>query len=180
MSSAAAGSPIVCCSTFLLRTSQSFPKARDVLRYGTTRILDAGLNDIVNYIRTVGPCKFRYHLDIEIRNHRTSRTWTERLMSRPSLRRPEQMDDLERSCSMSRRSSGSTVFTAPSHAISYWRRNAHDFSLIKAIRSRQSRPAPEEMKEFLNGVVGQASIRLRPMAVWPAAGSPAPPPPVGP
>jgi hypothetical protein len=62
-----------------------------VLRYGTTRILDAGLNDIVNYIRTVGPRKFRYHLDIEIRNHRTPRTWTERLMSRPSLGRPEQM-----------------------------------------------------------------------------------------
>jgi hypothetical protein len=69
-----------------------------VLRYGTTRILDAGLNDIVNYIRAVGPCKFRYHLDIEIRNHRTPRTWTERLMSRPSLRRPEQMRMI--SCSM--------------------------------------------------------------------------------
>ncbi len=49
--------------------------------------LDAGLNDIVNYIRTVGPRKFRYYLDIEIRNHRTPRTWTERLMSRPSLGR---------------------------------------------------------------------------------------------
>jgi UDP-glucose 4-epimerase len=42
--------------------------------------LDTGLNDIVDYIRTVGPRKFRYHLDIEIRNHRTPRTWTERLM----------------------------------------------------------------------------------------------------
>ncbi len=58
----------------------SASKARDLLGYCTTRTLDAGLNDIVNYIRTVGPRKFRYHLDIEIRNHRTPRTWTERLM----------------------------------------------------------------------------------------------------
>jgi len=34
----------------------------------------------VEYIRHVGPRKFRYHLDIEIRNERTPRTWTERLM----------------------------------------------------------------------------------------------------
>jgi UDP-glucose 4-epimerase len=58
----------------------SASKARDLLGYRTTRNLDAGLNDIVDYIRTVGPRKFRYHLDIEIRNHRTPRTWTERLM----------------------------------------------------------------------------------------------------
>jgi UDP-glucose 4-epimerase len=58
----------------------SASKARDLLGYRTTRTLDAGLNDIVDYIRTVGPRKFRYHPDIEIRNHRTPRTWTERLM----------------------------------------------------------------------------------------------------
>ncbi len=58
----------------------SASKARDLLGYRTTRSLDAGLNDIVNYIREVGPRKFRYHLDIEIRNHRTPRTWTQRLM----------------------------------------------------------------------------------------------------
>lgn len=58
----------------------SADKARDLLGYHTTRTLDAGLNDIVDYIRTVGPRKFRYHLDIEIRNDRTPRTWTERLM----------------------------------------------------------------------------------------------------
>jgi UDP-glucose 4-epimerase len=58
----------------------SAAKAREMLDYHTTRSLDAGLNDIVDYIRTVGPRKFRYHLDIEIRNHRTPRTWTERLM----------------------------------------------------------------------------------------------------
>jgi UDP-glucose 4-epimerase len=58
----------------------SSSKARDLLGYRTTRTLADGLRDIVDYIRTVGPRKFRYHLDIEIRNARTPRTWTERLM----------------------------------------------------------------------------------------------------
>lgn len=55
-------------------------KARAVLGYRTTRLLDDGLHDVVAHIRTVGPRKFRYHLDLEIRNERTPRTWTERLM----------------------------------------------------------------------------------------------------
>ena len=49
----------------------SSAKARAVLGYRTTRTLDEGLRDIVGHIRTVGPRKFRYHLDIEIRNART-------------------------------------------------------------------------------------------------------------
>ncbi len=55
-------------------------KARDLLGYRTTRELDDGLRDIVDYIKAVGPRRFRYHLDIEIRNERTPRTWTDRLM----------------------------------------------------------------------------------------------------
>jgi UDP-glucose 4-epimerase len=55
-------------------------KARALLGYRTTRSLEDGLGDIVEHIRQVGPRKFRYHLDIEIRNERTPRTWTERLM----------------------------------------------------------------------------------------------------
>jgi UDP-glucose 4-epimerase len=55
-------------------------KARELLGYRTTRTLEDGLTDIVDHIRKVGPRKFRYHLDIEIRNARTPRTWTERLM----------------------------------------------------------------------------------------------------
>ena len=51
-----------------------------MLGYATTRSLEEGLGDIVDYIRRIGPRKFRYHLDIEIRNERTPRTWTERLM----------------------------------------------------------------------------------------------------
>lgn len=55
-------------------------KARNLLGYRTTHELDDGLQDIVEYIRHVGPRKFRYHLDIEIRNERTPRTWLDRLM----------------------------------------------------------------------------------------------------
>ena len=58
----------------------SSAKARILLNYQTTRTLTDGLTDIVNHIRTTGPRKFRYHLDIEIRTQRTPRTWTERLM----------------------------------------------------------------------------------------------------
>ena len=58
----------------------SSARARDLLGYRTTHPLDDGLRDIVDYIRQVGPRKFRYHLDIEIRNYRTPRTWTDRLM----------------------------------------------------------------------------------------------------
>ena len=58
----------------------SSDKARNLLGYRTTRGLDDGLRDIVAHIRATGPRKFRYHLDIEIRNARTPRTWTERLM----------------------------------------------------------------------------------------------------
>lgn len=58
----------------------SSDKARELLGYETTRSLEDGLCDIVDYIRKVGPRKFRYHLDIEIRNPQTPRTWTERLM----------------------------------------------------------------------------------------------------
>jgi len=58
----------------------SSAKARTVLGYRTTRALEEGLDDIVEYIRHVGPRKFRYHLDIEIRSDRTPRTWIDRLM----------------------------------------------------------------------------------------------------
>ena len=55
-------------------------KARELLGYRTTRSLDDGLIDVVDHIRTVGPRKFRYHLDIEIRTDRTPRTWANRMM----------------------------------------------------------------------------------------------------
>jgi UDP-glucose 4-epimerase len=58
----------------------SSARARQLLNYQTTRSLNQGLCDVVDYIRRVGPRKFRYHLDIEIRNERTPRTWSERMM----------------------------------------------------------------------------------------------------
>ncbi len=58
----------------------SSAKAREMLGYRTTLGLEDGLRDIVEYIRDVGPRKFRYHLDIEIRTARTPRTWTDRLI----------------------------------------------------------------------------------------------------
>ena len=58
----------------------SADRARQLLGYRTTRTLDEGLQDVVTHIRTLGPRKFRYHLDLEIRTARTPRTWTERLM----------------------------------------------------------------------------------------------------
>lgn len=58
----------------------SSAKARRLLNYRTTRSLDEGLADIVDYIRSVGPRRFRYHLGLEIRNAFTPRTWSERLM----------------------------------------------------------------------------------------------------
>ncbi|HET6184188.1 MAG TPA: NAD-dependent epimerase/dehydratase family protein [Acetobacteraceae bacterium] len=58
----------------------SSDKARALLGYRTTRTLDDGLRDIVEHVRRVGPRRFRYHLDLEIRNARTPRTWAERLM----------------------------------------------------------------------------------------------------
>ena len=58
----------------------SSAKARQLLNYRTTCDLEKGLVDVVDYIREVGPRKFRYHLDLEIRNERTPRTWSERMM----------------------------------------------------------------------------------------------------
>jgi len=55
-------------------------KARELLGYHTTRSLHPGLDDHVSYIRAVGPRKFRYHLDIKIRNQWMRRTWTKRLV----------------------------------------------------------------------------------------------------
>jgi UDP-glucose 4-epimerase len=54
-------------------------KARDLLGYRSTPTLDTGLDDIVNYIRTVRPRKFRDHLHIKILTI-GPRMWTERLM----------------------------------------------------------------------------------------------------
>ncbi len=57
----------------------SADKARQLLGYDTTVNLDASIAKIANWITEVGPKKFRYHLDIEIMDEKTPKTWKDRL-----------------------------------------------------------------------------------------------------
>lgn len=58
----------------------SADKARRLLGYRTTTALREGVLRTIEWIRTRGPRRFRYHLDIEVVNERTPETWTKRLM----------------------------------------------------------------------------------------------------
>ena len=57
----------------------SADKARRLLGYETKVDLRTGLMSMVQYIAATGPRKFRYHLDLEIVNELTPKTWKERL-----------------------------------------------------------------------------------------------------
>jgi len=57
----------------------SADKSRKLLGYDTTVNLDASITKIANWITEVGPKKFRYHLDIEILNEKTPKTWKDRM-----------------------------------------------------------------------------------------------------
>jgi UDP-glucose 4-epimerase len=59
--------------------SCSADKARRLLDYKTAMSLRDGLAEMIAFIRERGPRKFRYHLDLEIVNHMTPRTWKDRL-----------------------------------------------------------------------------------------------------
>ncbi len=59
--------------------SCSADKARARLGYQTRFTLDAGLADMIAYIRGRGPRPFTYHLDLEIVNEHTPPTWAQRL-----------------------------------------------------------------------------------------------------
>jgi UDP-glucose 4-epimerase len=54
-------------------------KARKLLGYQTKYTLDQGITDMIEYIRKRGTRRFRYHLDIELRNRLTPKSWTEKL-----------------------------------------------------------------------------------------------------
>jgi len=54
-------------------------KARTLLNYKTTVPLDAGLAQMIDYIRKRGVRQFKYHIDLEIINDKTPRTWKDRL-----------------------------------------------------------------------------------------------------
>jgi UDP-glucose 4-epimerase len=57
----------------------SSDKARKLLDYKTTIDLDAGLGCMIDYIKKRGTRSFKYHIDLEIVNERTPKTWTQRL-----------------------------------------------------------------------------------------------------
>ena len=57
----------------------SADKARRLLGYKTQTKLDDALSKMVNYIKSKGVRKFRYHLDLEIINKLTPKTWKDRL-----------------------------------------------------------------------------------------------------
>lgn len=57
----------------------SADKARRLLGYETKYTLKQGLGSIVDYIKQRGPKPFKYHLDLEIINHKTPKTWKDRM-----------------------------------------------------------------------------------------------------
>ncbi len=54
-------------------------KARKLLGYETKVYLEDGLHMLVDWIRKEGPKAFVYHFDLEIKNEKTPKTWTQRL-----------------------------------------------------------------------------------------------------
>jgi UDP-glucose 4-epimerase len=54
-------------------------KARTMLGYKTQYTLRQGLQEIIDYIRRRGVRKFRYHLDVEITNEKTPKTWKNKM-----------------------------------------------------------------------------------------------------
>jgi len=57
----------------------SADKARKLLGYKTNYTLQRGLREMIDYIELKGPKKFRYHLDVEIINNKTPKTWSKKL-----------------------------------------------------------------------------------------------------
>lgn len=59
--------------------SCSADKARRLLNYHTSTDLRGGLQSMIEYIKERGVKPFTYHLDLEIINEKTPRTWRDRL-----------------------------------------------------------------------------------------------------
>ncbi len=57
----------------------SADKARGLLGYHTEYSLRDGLCEMIEYIQSRGTKKFRYHLDVEIINNKTPKTWTDKM-----------------------------------------------------------------------------------------------------
>ena len=54
-------------------------KARELLGYKTTVSLRDGLAQMIDFIKLHQPQPFKYHLDLEIINDLTPKTWSDRL-----------------------------------------------------------------------------------------------------
>lgn len=59
--------------------SCSADKARNLLGYKTDMTLEKGLTEMIEYIKRRGVKPFEYHLQVEIKNDKTPKTWTNRL-----------------------------------------------------------------------------------------------------
>ena len=57
----------------------SSDKARKLLDYKTSTTLDEGLRRMISYVKNRGPRPFKYHIDVEISNSLTPKTWEEKL-----------------------------------------------------------------------------------------------------
>lgn len=57
----------------------SSDKARRLLDYKTTVSLDDGIADMIGFVQRKGVRPFKYHLDLEIVNEKTPKTWSNRL-----------------------------------------------------------------------------------------------------
>lgn len=58
----------------------SAEKARRLLGYKTEYPLERGLQEMIDWIKERGVKPFRYHIDLEIVNEKTPRTWKDKLM----------------------------------------------------------------------------------------------------
>ena len=63
----------------VLQASCSADKARKILNYTTKTSLENGLKEMISFIKKKGVKKFRYHLDLEIINSQTPKTWKNKL-----------------------------------------------------------------------------------------------------
>ena len=56
----------------------SADKAKNILNYKKTISLDKSLDNMIDYIKKLGPKKFQYNYDLEIINDKTPKTWLDK------------------------------------------------------------------------------------------------------
>ena len=57
----------------------SADKARQLFNYNPKVKLEEGLNEMIQWIKKRGIKEFKYHLDLEIKNNKTPKTWSKKL-----------------------------------------------------------------------------------------------------